>query len=76
MLCDDVKRVVYFFLDGTLDEQREKDFSTHMTLCPECEARTTFHRRIRVFLKKRLAPLHAPDHLKVRLSRTLRAFGD
>jgi hypothetical protein len=36
----------------------------------------TFHRRIRNFLKKRLAPLSAPEHLKLRLSRTLRAFGD
>jgi anti-sigma factor (TIGR02949 family) len=76
MICKEVKRVVYFFLDGTLGKQREKDFSSHINLCPECGARMTFHRRIRNFLKKRLAPLSAPEHLKLRLSRTLRAFGD
>lgn len=76
MLCDDVKRVVYFFLDGTLGKQREKDFSSHVNLCPECGARMTFHRRIRIFLKKRLAPMHAPERLKLRLSRSLRAFGE
>jgi anti-sigma factor (TIGR02949 family) len=76
MLCSDVKRVVYFFLDGTLGEKRAKDFNKHVKLCPECGARITLQRRIRVFLKKRLTPLHAPEHLKVRLVRILRAFGD
>ncbi len=76
MLCDDVKRVVYFFLDGTLDEQRQNDFSRHLNLCPECEARTIFHRRIRVFLRRRLTPVSAPDRLKQRLTRSLRAFAE
>jgi mycothiol system anti-sigma-R factor len=76
MRCNDVKRVVYFFLDGTLDATRQKDFSKHLNLCPECEARTTIHRRIRLFLKKRLAPLSAPRRLKQRLTRSLRAFAD
>jgi anti-sigma factor (TIGR02949 family) len=76
MLCHDVKRVVYFFLDGTLDDQRVRDFRGHLNLCPDCEARIVFHRRIRVFLKKRLTPLCAPNHLKVRLIRALRAFAE
>ncbi|HEX9407094.1 MAG TPA: zf-HC2 domain-containing protein [Thermoanaerobaculia bacterium] len=74
MLCDDIKRVVNFFLDGTLDEKRQQDFRSHLHLCPECEARTTFHRRIRIFVQKRLTPINAPDRLKQRLSRSLRAF--
>ena len=32
MLCDDVKRVVYFFLDGTLGARRNDDFHEHLTL--------------------------------------------
>jgi len=74
MLCREVKRVAYFFLDGTLDEKRKRDFSKHLRLCPDCEKRTTIHRRIRNFLKKRLARLRAPARLKQRLRRSLRAF--
>lgn len=76
MLCDDVKRVAYFFLDGTLDAKKRKDVSKHLHLCPDCEARTTIHKRIRLFLKKRLSRLTAPVRLKTRLSRSLRAFVD
>jgi mycothiol system anti-sigma-R factor len=76
MLCREVKRVVYFFLDGTLDEKRKRDYSKHLKLCPECEKRTTISRRIRNFLKKRLSRMRAPASLKQRLSRSLRAFAD
>lgn len=76
MLCHDVKRVVYFFLDGTLDERHHSDFQHHLDLCADCEARMIVHRRIRVFVRKRLAPLNAPDHLKQRLMRTLRAVAE
>ena len=74
MICDEVKRFAYFFLDGTLGKNRQKAISKHLGLCPDCEARTTIHRRIRLFLKKRLARLTAPSRLRQRLSRTLRAF--
>ena len=76
MLCHDVKRVVYFFLDGTLGEQRRNDFQHHLDVCADCEAQLIVHRRIRVFLKKRLTPLSAPDHLKLRLTRCLRAVAE
>lgn len=76
MICDEVKRIAYFFLDGTLGEKRQKAISSHLNLCPECEARTTIHRRIRHFLKKRLARLSAPSRLRQRLSRSLRAFAE
>ena len=73
MLCDDVKRIAYFFLDGTLGDQKKKDFSAHLNLCPECEARTKLHRRLRIFVRNRLARLTAPDRFKRRLMRALRA---
>jgi mycothiol system anti-sigma-R factor len=76
MLCKEVKRVVYFFLDGTLDAQRKRDFSKHLKLCPECESRITISKRIRIFIKKRLSRMTAPARLKQRLSRSLRAFAD
>jgi mycothiol system anti-sigma-R factor len=76
MMCDEVKRIAYFFLDGTLGKNRETAISKHLGLCPECEARTTIHKRIRLFLKKRLARLSAPSRLRQRLSRTIRAVAE
>jgi mycothiol system anti-sigma-R factor len=76
MICDDVKRVAYFFLDGTLGKNKLQAFSSHLGHCPDCEARTTIHRRIRLFLKKRLARITAPTRLKQRLTRSLRAFAE
>jgi mycothiol system anti-sigma-R factor len=76
MLCREVKRVVYFFLDGTLDAQRKRDFSKHLKLCPECESRITISKRIRIFVKKRLSRMSAPARFKQRLSRSLRAFAE
>ena len=74
MLCDDVKRVVYFFLDGSLAEPRQQDYKTHLQLCPDCEARTKIHQRLRIFILKRLRPDSAPQRLKQRLARTFRAM--
>jgi anti-sigma factor (TIGR02949 family) len=74
MLCRDIQRVVYFFLDGSLGEQKKQDYSSHLKLCPDCEARTKFHGRIRNFVQSRLARITAPERLKMRLARSLRAF--
>ena len=76
MLCNDVKRVVYFFLDGSLGDIKKKDFNNHLNLCRDCEARMKFHRVLRNFLLIRFDRLHveAPERLKTRLSRSIRAF--
>ena len=74
MLCNDVKRVVYFFLDGSLAEPRKQDYSAHIQLCPDCEARTKIHQRLRTYILKRLRPDSAPQRLKQRLVRTFRAM--
>ena len=73
MLCHEVKRMVYFFLDGSLGGSKEKDFNSHLTLCPECEARIRVHRRLRSFIEKRLGRDSAPERLKQRLVRSFRA---
>lgn len=72
MLCGDVKRTVYFFLDESLGDNRRHDFEIHLTLCPDCEIRVVIQRRLRGFLRRRLSPLMAPDALRVRLSQSLR----
>ncbi|MCU1244564.1 MAG: hypothetical protein JWN02_474 [Acidobacteria bacterium] len=74
MGCDDVRRVIYFFLDGELGDKKQRDLSDHLHLCADCEARTTVHRRLRAFICRRLQRANAPDGLKTRLSRSLRAF--
>lgn len=74
MLCDDVKRTVYFFLDGSLAKPRQQDYSSHIELCPDCAARTKIHQRLRIFILKRLRPDSAPQRLKQRLARTFRAM--
>jgi mycothiol system anti-sigma-R factor len=74
MLCQDVKRFVYFFLDGSLGESKRRDYHNHLKLCPDCEARTKFQGRLRSFVQARLAKMSAPDRLKMRLSRSIRAF--
>ena len=76
MLCDDVKRTVYFFLDGSLAETKQHDFKMHLGLCPDCETRTKAQGRIRRFVLKRLVAQPAPERLKTRLVRSIRAFRD
>lgn len=74
MLCRDVKRVIYFFLDGSLGERTQKDVNSHLRLCPDCESRTKLQQRLRQFFRNRVERLNAPDRLKVRLTRSIRAF--
>ena len=74
MICDDVKRVIYFFLDGQLSQNKQQDFSSHLDTCTDCDRRAQIQRRLREFVHKRLHVDPAPDHLKRRLSRAVRAF--
>ncbi|HXG59197.1 MAG TPA: zf-HC2 domain-containing protein [Thermoanaerobaculia bacterium] len=74
MGCDDVRRAIYFFLDGSLADDRRSELTQHITRCADCETRLEFHRRVRQFIRRRLTPVEAPSHLKVRLSRSIRAF--
>jgi len=74
MRCDDVKRAVYLFLDGSLDEPASLDFNAHIRLCPNCETRTKVQQRLRIFIVRRLRPESAPERLKQRLLRTFRAI--
>jgi putative zinc finger protein len=36
MVCGEVRRIVYFFLDGQLGARVQKDVTTHLSLCPDC----------------------------------------
>ena len=73
MLCDDVKRVVYFFLDGSLGHQKQHALEIHLSNCPDCEIRIIVQKKLRSFFRNRLAPVAAPETLRVRLTQSLRA---
>lgn len=72
MLCDEVKRVLYFFLDGSLGDQKRQTVEIHLSHCPDCETRITIQRRLRSFIRRRLTPVSAPEGLRVRLVQSLR----
>lgn len=73
MLCDDVKRVIYFFLDDSLGASKKQNFEIHISNCPDCSVRIVIQRRLRGFFRKRLARLNAPDNLRVRVAQSLRS---
>ena len=72
MLCKDVRRVVYFFLDGSLGDQKLIEFQSHLEICRDCDDRTSMSRRLRDFIRRRLSPVSAPEHFKVRLTQSIR----
>ncbi|HEY0156115.1 MAG TPA: zf-HC2 domain-containing protein [Thermoanaerobaculia bacterium] len=74
MLCDDVKRVVYFFLDGSLADHKKHAVEIHLSNCPDCEVRITVHRKLRTFVRRRLARVTAPETLRIRLTQSLRTL--
>jgi len=57
MGCEDVKRVIYFFLDGQLGDRKQRDVKQHLTLCPGCEQRTKLQSRLREFIRKNDIPV-------------------
>jgi mycothiol system anti-sigma-R factor len=73
MLCDDVKRVIYFLLDGSLGDSKRQTVEIHLGDCPDCETRVIIQRRLRGFFRKRLAPMSAPETLRIRVVQSLRA---
>lgn len=74
MLCDDVKRFAYFFLDGSLGHHKQADLEIHVSLCHDCEIRIIVHRKLRAFVRRRLTPMTAPERLRSRLAESIRHF--
>ena len=72
MLCDDVKRVLYFFLDGSLGDLKRQSLEIHVSNCHDCETRITIQRRLRGFIRRRLSPVPAPETLRIRVVQALR----
>lgn len=73
MLCDDVKRFAYFYLDGQLGQLKSSDFNIHLEHCRNCDERVNIHRRLRDFFRTRLTVQAAPPHLRERILTSMRA---
>lgn len=76
MVCDDVRRFAYFFLDGQLEATKQGDLEGHLSACPDCGSRVTIHRRLRAFLRARLRAIPAPPRLRARLHAVILAGRD
>jgi mycothiol system anti-sigma-R factor len=74
MVCDDVKRSAYLFLDGVLESTRISEFQSHLNDCEGCDERMRVQQKLRTFYRKRLAPTVAPSHLRQKISTALGKF--
>lgn len=72
MVCDDVRRIAYFFLDDQLGDQKRVDLEHHLHACRSCDDRLTIHRRLRMFIRTRLQRVDAPGGLRERIHSALR----
>ncbi len=68
MVCKEVHRVAYFYLDGALDEQRQNEVKTHLSDCHDCDDRFMIHDRIRKFVQRRIARVIAPENLRSKIT--------
>jgi mycothiol system anti-sigma-R factor len=73
MICDDVRRFAYVFLDEELPTERRAEFARHLEDCPGCGERVTIHKRLRTFLRTRLERRSAPAPLRERIHAALSA---
>lgn len=74
MGCQDVRRVIYFYLDRSVGERKFRDLTDHFGLCPECDERRRIHQRLRDFVIRRIGQVCASERFKVRLTRSLRGL--
>lgn len=72
MICDDVRRFVYFYLDGNLGERKSHLLTLHIDGCSDCDGRVRLHRRLRDLVRARLSREPVPDTLRIRLRESLR----
>lgn len=72
MGCDDVKRVITFFLDGALSEKKYRAVLEHFGLCRDCEQRKVVQQRLRRFIAARVERVLPTERFRTRLSRSLR----
>jgi len=73
MLCRDVMARLSPFLDNELDPVASREVSQHLDSCAACSAALDQQRRLSESLKRDLEYHRAPDLLRMRVARELRA---
>lgn len=76
MSCPELETRVPAYLDGELPEAAAREVAAHVAACPRCGPWYEEQRRLRAALRERLPTLRAPDALRVRIRRQLRAEHD
>lgn len=72
MICDEIRRLAYFYLDGTVGSAKAASFETHVGRCPDCGARLAIHKRVREVVRLRLPAIQAPQRLRERVQQACR----
>ncbi len=72
MVCNEIRRLAYFYLDGTVGSLKAEQIETHVEQCLECGARFAIHRRVREIVRTGLKPLRAPQTLRDRVREACR----
>ena len=72
MVCDEIRRIAYFYLDGAVGSDKAARLESHVRRCDDCGARLEIHRRVREFVRLKLSPLQAPERLRERVQQACR----
>jgi anti-sigma factor (TIGR02949 family) len=72
MICNEIRRLAYFYLDGTVGREKTALMESHFERCPECGTRLTIHRRLREAIRIHFGPVHAPQRLRERVQQACR----
>jgi len=71
--CRVVRKHVDAMVDGELDTTTQVEFDQHLGACPICREHVLFARSVKTATKRALAPVRAPDALRLRVLTALDA---
>ena len=67
MICDDVRKYDYTYLDGEFDRRERAEFEAHITVCAPCRGHVEAAASFRDGLRRHLRCDEAPTHLRARI---------
>ena len=67
MICDDVRKYDYAYLDGEFDRRERAEFEAHITVCAPCRGHVEAAASFRDGLRRHLRCDQAPTHLRARI---------
>ena len=72
MICEEIRRLAYFYLDGTVGSAKAERIELHVGKCPDCGTRFAIHRRVREVVRLSLSPVRAPEQLREKVQKACR----